>query len=335
MNSLLLHHHSHIAAVSLQIPAPATALLLAHHHPLQTSHYTLKPQNPIKIKLHQSITPNSHHNPSTQDDGIPVDEVKTLAKFKSRHNYIRVLEVSRRADHPFAGSRLLLLDQPGNIHSISFLFKSLTTTYFDVFATLPPILPPGPIGILGFGAGSAARLLLELYDDRDIHGWELDPSVISVGREFFGLSKLEKQHTDRLFIYIGNAMNATVIGGFAGLLVDLFGKGCLIPELQQRRTWEMLRDRLKIGGRLMVNVGGSCVEPEDSRRNGKTLMNETLKVMDEVFPGQLSVLNLGNRKDDSSIALTGNRPDVEEWKQSLPKSLRFYAGMWTPLKIGD
>ncbi|TQD76300.1 hypothetical protein C1H46_038186 [Malus baccata] len=97
------------------------------------------------------------------------------------HNYIRVLEVSKRADDPFTGSRLLL-DNPGNIHSISFIFKSLTSTYFDVF-TFPPIILPGPIGILGFGAGSAARSILDLYPEVVVHGWELDPSVIGVGRE--------------------------------------------------------------------------------------------------------------------------------------------------------
>ncbi|OVA19897.1 hypothetical protein BVC80_233g51 [Macleaya cordata] len=264
-----------------------------------------------------------------EDEGIPVDFVKTLVKFKSRYNYIRVLEVSRRADHPFAGSRLLLLDNPGNIHSISFLVKFLTETYFDVFAAFPPILPPGPLGILGFGAGSAARLILELYPEVRIHGWELDPSVISVGREYFGLSKLEKQNPDRLFINIGDALNASVRDGFAGILVDLFCKGSLIPELQDTKTWEKLKRSLRKGGRIMVNVGGSCVEAEDPRIDGKLVMEESLKAMNQVFPGQVFVLNLGKRKEDSSIALTGDLPDLDSWKELLPFSLRGYVSMWT------
>ncbi|MED6211760.1 hypothetical protein PIB30_076733, partial [Stylosanthes scabra] len=158
----------------------------------------------------------------TQEDGIPAEDVKFLAKFKSRHNYIRVLEVSRKADHPFRGSRLLLLDAPGNIHSITFPNTPLTNTYFDVFATLPPILPPGPIAILGFGAGSAARALLDFYPDVVVHGWELDQSVLDVAREFFGLRRIERENKDRLFIYVGNALNASVRNGFAGIIVDLF-----------------------------------------------------------------------------------------------------------------
>ncbi|KAJ9674623.1 hypothetical protein PVL29_023887 [Vitis rotundifolia] len=55
----------------------------------------------------------------------------------------------------------------------------------------------------------------------------------------------------------------------------------------------------------MVNVGGNCVEAEDSRRDGKV--------------------------EDSSIALTGELPDLDEWKKALTRSLRCYVDMWTPV----
>lgn len=35
----------------------------------------------------------------------------------------QVLEVARYSDHPLAGARVLLLDAPGNIHSIYFRYK--------------------------------------------------------------------------------------------------------------------------------------------------------------------------------------------------------------------
>ncbi|XP_031261423.1 uncharacterized protein LOC116142283 [Pistacia vera] len=300
-------------------------------NPLKISRHSLHHTPPKQLRLRPSpLKSQPSHQTKTQDDGVPADDVKIIAKFRSRHNYIRVLEVSRKTDHPFAGSRLLLLDGPGNIQSVSFLFKSLTNTYFDVFATLPPILPPGPIGILGFGAGSAARLILELYPEVVIHGWELDPSVIKVAKEFFGLVKLEKKYPGRLFIYVGNALNASIREGFSGILVDLFSKGSLLPELEDPNTWEKLRKCLRKGGRVMVNVGGSCVEAEDSRRDGKVVMEDTLKAMQRVFGENLFVLHLGNRKDDSSIALTGELPDLVAWKKALPHSLKYYVDMWIP-----
>jgi len=304
------------------IPPPTHPLQL-HFTPTRISLSLKTPSSSLVVKCQQQ-------QQKTQDDGIPAEEVKILVKFKSRHNYIRVLEVSRKADHHFRGSRLLLLDGPGNIHSISFLFKSLTKTYFDVFATLPPILPSGPIALLGFGAGTAARLLLDQYPHAVLHGWELDPAVIQVAREYFKLGKLERENQQRLFIYIGNALNATVPNGFSGIVVDLFSKGCLIPELQEPATWEMLRGRLRKGGRIMVNVGGSCVEPESRLRDGKVVMEETLRAMKEVFGEELFVLNLGNRKDDSSLALTGDLPPLEEWEKRLPGPLKRYTQMWMP-----
>ncbi|XP_016511166.1 uncharacterized protein LOC107828391 [Nicotiana tabacum] len=332
MNSLAAQNFK----ISIQIQPSLQCFLLPSSPPkfLKIHH---KPQNPITLKFcpiqaasnHKNITSTSQEKEEEEDDGIPIEHVKTLVKFKSRHNYIRVLQVSRRADHPLAGSRLLLLDAPGNIHSISFLFKSITNAYYDVLATLPPILPPGPLGILGFGAGSAAKLILEIYPQGVIRGYELDPAVVSVGREYFGLSKVEKQYPDRLFIYISNALNASVKDGYSGLIVDLFCKGCLIPELQNADTWQKLKGKLRKGGRIMVNVGGSCVEPEDIRKDGKVIMEETLEAMNKVFPGEVFVLNLGNKKqEDSTVALAGGLPGLEKWRMSLPKPLRFYVDMW-------
>ncbi|XP_027332848.1 uncharacterized protein LOC113847774 [Abrus precatorius] len=308
-----------------------------HHGQLQRTRKRSKislslktPAASLAPKCHKTTPSSSVQSKNAQEEGIPGEDVKILVKFKSRHNYIRVLEVSREAEHPLRGSRLLLLDAPGNIHSISFLFKTLTNTYFDVFATLPPIVPPGPLAILGFGAGSAARILLHLYPDAILHAWELDPSVIQVAREYFNLATLEREHQKRLFIYVGNALNATLPNGFSGIVVDLFSKGSLIPELQEPATWEKLRQRLKRGGRIMVNVGGSCVEAESRLRDGKFLMQETLKAMRAVFGERLFVLNVGNRKDDSSLALTGDLPQHDAWKKALPAPLKCYVDMWKP-----
>ncbi|MQL96205.1 hypothetical protein Taro_028878 [Colocasia esculenta] len=317
--------------LSLPTPLPTSlcATIPAHTFP--------KPRRPLvrvarshPTHLHQSNPPPAPTREEEEDDGIPADYVKILAKFKSRHNYIRVIEVSRGADHQFAGSRLLLLDGPGNIHSISFLLKFLTTTYFDVFATFPHILPQGPIGILGFGAGSAARLIFHLFPGVEIHGWELDPCVISVGREYFGLAKLKKKNPDKLFVHIGDALQAEVGGGFSGILVDLFSKGSLIPELQDRATWEKLRRKLRSGGRIMVNCGGRCVESEDPLRDGEVVMKETLKAMSKVFHRELFVLKLGHRSEDSTLALTGSLPDLDAWRQALPPPLKGYVDMWAP-----
>ncbi|KAK9119800.1 hypothetical protein Scep_017893 [Stephania cephalantha] len=286
--------------------------------------------------------PSTRHKPLTAkpkddgggggDDGIPSDLVKTLAKFHSEHNYIRVLQVSRRADHPFAGSRLLLLDKPGNIHSISNPFRHpndlLTDTYFDVFATLPPLLPPGPIAILGFGAGTAARLILSLYPESEVHGWEIDPAVIAVAREYFGLAELEREHGARVRVRVGDAFGASVGGGFAGAVVDLFERGSLVKGVGEVEVGGG-EEGVEGGGRVMVNVGGRCVEAESGVGGGVVGMEEALMAMSVGFGGEVSVLSLGD--DDCTVALTGELPHLGKWKEMLPcHELRAYADMWRP-----
>lgn len=143
---------------------------------------------------------------------------------------------------------------------------------------------------------------------------------------------MEAKYPDRLFIHIGNALNASIKDGFSGILIDLFSKGVVIPELQNPQTWYNLRKNLKKSGRIMVNVGGNCVEPEDISKDGSVIMEETLKAMHKVFPDELFVLSLESRKDDSSLALTGKFPDDNEWKKTLKKPLNFYVNMWAPYK---
>ncbi|GLJ06716.1 hypothetical protein SUGI_0046020 [Cryptomeria japonica] len=269
--------------------------------------------------------------PENWGDAMSTDDVKILFEGRSKHNYIRVLEVSRRADHFLAGARLLLLDKPGNIHSMYYRYKILTQSYYDVFGTLPPLLPHGTLGILGMGAGTAAHILLHFWPSIDIHGWELDPMVISVGRKYFDLLQLESDNRDRLGVHIGDALEADVPGGFSGLIVDLFSQGSVIPHLQSPRTWQCLKERLKDGGRIMVNCGGKCVEAENPSRDGHSVLHETLGALAEVFPGEVFVLRLGYYKEDSSIALTGSLPDVGFWRQALPSCLRSYVGNWVPV----
>jgi hypothetical protein len=110
----------------------------------------------------------------------------------ARYNFVQVLEVARGADHCLAGCRLLLLDRPGNRQSVYTPYKVITESYYDVFATLPPLLPDGPVGILGLGAGTAARIVHYFWPHLALHGWELDPSVVMVARQFFDLSELEE-----------------------------------------------------------------------------------------------------------------------------------------------
>ncbi|PUZ47008.1 hypothetical protein GQ55_7G128600 [Panicum hallii var. hallii] len=265
------------------------------------------------------------------------DELQLVAEVRSPHNHIRVADVSpRAAGHPLAGARLLLLDGPGNIHSLSFPRRAhhcpLTATYFDAFATLPPLLPRPSLAVLGFGAGSAARALLHFYPDLSVHGWELDSAVLAVARDFFGLTELEKDHAARLFVHVGDALEAEAPpGGFGGALVDLFANGSVLPELQEVDTWQRLSRMVALEGRMMVNCGGGCVEAEEEGRDGEAVKDATLRAMAMAFgKGMVSVMDM----DESWVAMTGPPVTAPEeaaaWKARLPPELRNFVDVWRP-----
>lgn len=269
------------------------------------------------------------------------DELQLVADIRSPYNHIRVADVSPRATgHPLAGARLLLLDGPGNIHSLSFPRRAdqppLTATYLDAFATLPPLLPRPSLAVLGFGAGSAARALLHFYPDLSVHGWELDPAVLAVARDFFGLAELEKDHAARLSVHVGDALAAQAPpggGGFGGAVVDMFAGGSVLPELQEPDTWRRLGGIVAPGGRMMVNCGGACVEAEEEGRHGEAVKDATLGAMAAAFgDGMVSVLHV----DESWVAMTGPPVTVPEeaaaWKARLPPELRHFVDTWRPYR---
>ncbi|KAM1454967.1 hypothetical protein EV1_004342 [Malus domestica] len=117
---------------------------------------------------------------------------------------------------------MLLLDSSHNVHSIVYKDQKWTASYWicDEFASLPAIVPKGPIAILGLDGGTAAHLMLILGPSLQLEGWEIDQIFIDKAREYLGLSDLEKQTQAGgiLNVHIGNALSPSVNipGGYAG-----------------------------------------------------------------------------------------------------------------------
>ncbi|XP_058084912.1 uncharacterized protein LOC131232589 isoform X3 [Magnolia sinica] len=97
------------------------------------------------------------------------EEFSVLTSIKSSHNDIVIIDTPK--------SRFLLLDSTHNIHSIYNKGPKWTGAYWDEFASLPAIVPQGPIAILGLGGGTAAHLMLDLWPSLKLEGWEIDEIV--------------------------------------------------------------------------------------------------------------------------------------------------------------
>ncbi|KAH0448327.1 hypothetical protein IEQ34_022127 [Dendrobium chrysotoxum] len=278
-----------------------------------------------------------------------------LAAVTSRYNEIVVLDTP--------GTRILLLDSSRHyrdrIQSVSYHWRFGSGTFQkcrvpglwkelsrDEFASLPAIVPQGPIAILGLGAGTAAHLMLDLWPSRRVEGWEIDGILIDIAREYFALSDLERctQANGSLSVHIGDALSpsAEVEGGFAGIIVDLFSEGKILPQLQEVTTWLDIEKKLMPHGRIMVNCGGAQAEITESgyikvngniSSKGSWVQNSTIQAMYRAFPGKLSWKRMKGQTSGNYLALTGPVLDLDAWSATLPHPLDVNVKDWRPCKL--
>lgn len=282
--------------------------------PLKGSHYNLKKQDPVK--LFQSLSSSEVESNKEEEEA----ELQLVASFKTRFNDIMIVDT--------AESRLLLLDSTYNIHSIFNKGEKWTGCYWDEFASLPAVVPSGPIAIFGLAGGTAAHLMLDLWPSLQLEGWEIDEILIDKARVYLGLSDLEKHTKDGgiVHVHVGDAFAASVPGGYAGIVVDLFSNGKVLPEMHECGTWLEMKDKLMPNGRIMVNCGGDDIGASVSDE-GTWEQNSTIKALCQAFPGEVSWKKLVN-EGENYLALTGPLPDLNTWSADLPDQLSSNVMQW-------
>ncbi|XP_059276781.1 uncharacterized protein LOC132030984 isoform X4 [Lycium ferocissimum] len=231
------------------------------------------------------------------------DEFKVLTSVTSKHNNIVILDTP--------DSRILLLDSSNNVHSILHKGNKWTHAYW--------------------GGATAAHLMLELWPSLLLVGWEIDEILIEKAREYLGLSDLEK-HTEVggvLEVRIGDVLSpsVTIPGGYAGIIVDLFSDGKVLPQLEEVTTWLEMNKMLMPSGRLMVNCGAATKELPNTSSDPWEL-NATINALCEAFPEQVSWKKLPKRAGENYLALTGPLPDLAIWSARLPDQLSSSVKEW-------
>ncbi|XP_025888436.1 uncharacterized protein [Solanum lycopersicum] len=267
-------------------------------------------------------------------------DFKVLTSVTSNYNSIVILDTPQ--------SRVLLLDSSNNVHSILHKETKWTGAYWDEFAGLPAIVPKGPLAIFGLvnlgsfkGGATAAHLMLELWPSLLLVGWEIDEILIAKAREYLGLSDLEK-HTQGggvLEVHIGDVFSSsvTIPGGYAGIIVDLFSDGKVLPQLEEVTTWLEMNKMLMPNGRIMVNCGAATKELSDnsemmqldiSKRDDPLELNATINALCKAFPEQVSWKKLPKSAGENYLALTGPLPDLDIWSAHLPDQLSSSVKEW-------
>ncbi|CAH8278347.1 unnamed protein product [Arabidopsis lyrata] len=290
-----------------------------------------KPRFSISFCLKQSDRDERQiQQEPSKDDDEEEEEYWVVTAVRSRYNEIVIVDT--------VSSRYLLLDSTKNVHSvINKGGQNWTGSYWDEFASLPPIIPNGPVAIYGLGGGTAARLILELWPSLQLEGWEIDEILIEKARDYLGLSELEKPTSKggRLCVHVDDALSPSqdVSGRYAGIIVDLFADGKVLDQLQQVPIWLDLASRLMPNGRIMVN----CAGIETELQNGKpqlllddsaVMLNSTVKILAEAFPGQVCWKRTPDTQGLNFLALTGGLPDLSDWSNKVPIRLSEVVKQW-------
>ncbi|XP_009368589.2 uncharacterized protein LOC103958090 isoform X2 [Pyrus x bretschneideri] len=316
----------------------ATSYLNYSHRCRATSSVSLRfchGNRKVKTKASNADNQEVKLEEKNEEEEEEEEEFRVLTAMKSGFNDIVIVDTPK--------SRMLLLDSSHNVHSIVCKDQKWTASYWDEFASLPAIVPKGPIAILGLGGGTAAHLMLDLWPSLQLEGWEIDQILIDKAREYLGLSYLEK-HTQAggiLNIHIGDALSPSVNipGGYAGIVVDLFSDGNVLSQLQEVTTWLEIKNKLMPNGRLMVNCGGideasdvrkEAAHPKHISTDESWLQNSTIKALSKAFPGQVSWKKMPQTFGENYLALTGPLPEVTSWSAAVTGPLTDSVKQWRP-----
>ena len=190
---------------------------------------------------------------------------------ESAYNYIQVLELN--------GTRYLRLNEGQGVHSVYNPANLDNRGPWEQFLAAPffnaaPFEPEDirSIAVIGLAAGTSAREATAVFGDLPIDGYELDPEILSVGREYFGMSmpnlnaipqdgRWGLEHSDKTYWLIE---------------IDAYRPPYIPPHLTTVEFFELCRLHLTEDGALAINVGRA---PEDRR-----LIDALVATLLQVFP---------------------------------------------------
>jgi len=190
---------------------------------------------------------------------------------ESAYNYIQVLEED--------GYRMLRLNEGQGIHSV---WHPTVIDYdgpWKQFLAAPyfnkPDYPPenvSSMAIIGLAGGTTARQAFEVYGNIQIDGFEIDPEIIRVGREYFGMDQpgLDAIAQDGRWGLEHSQKRYHIIG------VDAYRPPYIPWHLTTVEFFETVKEHLTSDGSVVINVGRS---PLDRR-----LIDGLASTLAEVFP---------------------------------------------------
>jgi spermidine synthase len=168
---------------------------------------------------------------------------------ESAYNYIQVLE--------YNGTRYLRLNDGQGIHSeynpnslaYGGPWQQFLVAPFFYTSRQPADITR--IAIIGLAAGTTARQAVAVFPNVSIDGFEIDPKIVQVGRDYFDMN------LPNLNIIIGDGRWGLEKSTqkYDLICVDAYRSPYIPPNLTTREFFQIAADHLNPTGALAINVG--------------------------------------------------------------------------------
>ncbi len=195
----------------------------------------------------------------------PTLPAHVIHRSESIHNIIEV------HDHP--NVRALYLNYTTGVQTLEVKGQVLTGEYFDLFLLGPYLRGGRKVLMLGAAGGVSMKQIAAVFPQAEITGVDLDPAVLRVARDYFGL----KDHPRiRLVAEDARWFLARSTERYDVIAIDLYVTGMIPFFTATTEFFALARERLTDDGVLVMNVL--------SRRRGEQHIAPFVRTLEAVFP---------------------------------------------------
>ena len=199
------------------------------------------------------------------------DTAGQIFETESSYNYIQVVERE--------GIRYLYLNEGQGIHSMYRPGEVITQGTWDYFLAAPffneapiELVDVDRLGLVGLAAGTIAKQYTHFFGGIPIDGWEIDPEIIAVGREYFAMTEqnINAIAADGRYGLQHSQHQYSVIG------VDAYRLPYIPWHLTTKEFFQEIFNHLTNDGVLAINVGRTF--------NDRRLIDAMSGTLESVFP---------------------------------------------------
>jgi spermidine synthase len=231
------------------------------------------------------------------------DTGKVLFEAETTHQYARVVE---KPD----GERNLELNEGQAIHSIYRPGEYLVGGYWDENLVLPFVTNAGPkpperVAILGSAAGTVARAYGHFFPETKVDAVEIDGELTDLGRRYFDLDNPNMEvFTEDARPWLRQAEPV-----YDTIMVDAYHQPYIPFYLATKEFFELVRDRLRPGGTILINVGHPEGNDDLERALATTLAESFPQVLRDPVEDTSTML-VASESPMSAESLLGAAPSM-------------------------